>query len=676
MKKNAQVFAASCIPVFKTRFFTKKRKIPRLSFRRYDVMKNLLLIVAVLMTAVAAPLCTSALSGEFPAAENNPTAAEKNVSVPSFQPRKTLKAFRTQNELDDFLRKFGRSRRGMKEESKTLGSPAAAPTDGANADDSVTNVQHAGVDEGGIVKLRGDHLIVLRRGRLFTIAVGGGALRPISQLDAFGPDIDPRGTWYDEMLVSGNTIAVIGYSYQRGGTEIGLFNIDERGRLSYRATYHLRSNDYYSSRNYASRLIDGKLIFYSPQYLWINEENPTAQFPALRKWRAGADEKDFQPITTPSRVYRPAQDIKADYYLALHTVTVCDLKAAEFSCRATAVIGPAGRVFYVSPEAVYVWTTDWWYEKNEAWERSTLYQMPLDGSAPSALGVAGSPIDQFSFLESSDGFLNVLVRAQGAGDGMWRAEVTAGDVALLRVPRRSFSDGRDNAPASYYTPLPRVEGYTLQNRFVGDYLLYGTANGRGYLKNKMRPGLFAVRWATGEAHELAVPHTVDRIEALGKDAVVIGTKDRNLYFSPVGLSGSPRVYSSYVRKNAAQGELRSHGFFYKPEADGQGILGLPIREGGSSGYESLFENSASILFLRNDALNLSEIGALASNNEGQKDDGCRASCVDWYGNARPLFVRGRVFALLGYELVEGAIDGGAIREKRRVSFSPKSSAAE
>ena len=51
-------------------------------------------------------------------------------------------------------------------------------------------------------------------------------------------------------------------------------------------------------------------------------------------------------------------------------------------------------------------------------------------------------------------------------------------------------------------------------------------------------------------------------------------------------------------------------------------------------------------------------------------DGCRASCVDWYGNARPIFLGQRVFALMGYELVEGAAAGDAIRELRRVDFAP------
>ena len=98
------------------------------------------------------------------------------------------------------------------------------------ADESITNVQHAGVDEGGIVKLHGDHLVVLHRGRLVTVAMGGDALSPISSVDAFAREMDPHGTWYDEMLASEDAIVVIGYSYQRGGTEIGLFHIDQGSR--------------------------------------------------------------------------------------------------------------------------------------------------------------------------------------------------------------------------------------------------------------------------------------------------------------------------------------------------------------------------------------------------------------------------------------------------------------
>ncbi|HEY3026885.1 MAG TPA: beta-propeller domain-containing protein [Pyrinomonadaceae bacterium] len=594
--------------------------------------------------------------------------------------KKTMRPFRSEQELASYLRALAEKQKNSRRrvemqalDAVTSNIPASPAKEKASddKDESVTNVQHAGVDEGGIVKLHGNHLVVLRRGRLFTVKVGDGALKPISAVDAFGPDINPRSTWYDEMLVSEDTIAVIGYSYERGGTEVGLFQIDGAGKLSYRSTYHLRSNDYYSSRNYASRLIGSKLIFYTPLYLNPGAEDPFQSFPAVRRWHKGAKNDEFRRIVSATRVYRPEHEIQASYGVALHTVTVCDLANGGFACQATAVLGPPGRVFYVSPESVYVWTTDWAERGDQMRAESMLYRMPLDGSGPSALGVSGSPVDQFSFLESEDAHLNVLVRSDSAGDGMWAAEVAAGDMALMRVPLASFTDGTSLAPSSSYRKLAKPEGYTFQNRFVGDYLLYGTGSGWGYPQNKNHANLYAVRWAGDDAHEFSLAHGVDRIEQMGSDAVVVGTDGKDLHFTAIRLGESPEVAGRYTRKGASQGELRSHGFFYKPDGPDSGTLGLPISVPGRPGYRHLFEDSAAILFLHNDSLHFEEVGELGARPERATDDACRASCVDWYGNARPLFVRGRVLALLGYEIVEGTLDEGRMHELRRVSYAPR-----
>src|SRR6185436_10654670 len=104
--------------------------------------------------------------------------------------------------------------------------------------------------------------------------------------------------------------------------------------------------------------------------------------------------------------------------VALHTVTVCDLARPEFSCESTAVMGPPGRVFYVSGGSVYVWATQGRRGRATAAPGSAVFRIPLDGSAPTALKVAGSPLDQFSFLEGEDGYLNVLVRSDGRGEAM------------------------------------------------------------------------------------------------------------------------------------------------------------------------------------------------------------------------------------------------------------------
>ena len=597
----------------------------------------------------------------------------------------TLRPFGSEAELARFQQRLVRDYEKRMEKNPPAPPPMptaapSAPGEVAYAAkepeaESVTNVQTAGVDEGGIVKVHGDHLVILRRGRLFTVRIGGDALRPVSAVDAFGPGVDPQGAWYDEMLVAGDMVAVIGYSYRRGGTEVGLFRIGADGRLTHRSTHQIRSGDYYSARNYASRLVGGRLVFYAPIEPEPRGGDAMAGFPAVRRW--GAADSTFRRTVDPTRVYRPAGGLSLEDDPVLHTVTVCGLEADDLDCRSTALYGPQGRVFYVSAGSVYVWATprrERDGEDRDARPRSVLYRMPLDGSAPTGLRVSGGPVDQFSFLESGDGHLNVLVRAEGQGDGMWASEVSGGDAALLRVPLGSFGDGSRAAPASAYRVLPDPGPGPFQNRYVGDWLLYGAGNGWG----PPRPDgseLFATRWADGEgAARLPVPHGVDRIEAMGSGAVVVGSDGRDLHFSAVRLGARADTAGRYTRPGASQGELRSHGFFYRPETEDSGVLGLPVRGPSRPGWEHLARGSASVLFLRNDAFRFRELGDLAADDRADAmtaDDGCRASCVDWYGNARPLFLRGRIFALLGYELVEGAVRDGRIREVRRASFAPQ-----
>jgi hypothetical protein len=597
--------------------------------------------------------------------------------------RPSLARFESEAELKEWLEKMrkraepparAKSAFGMAD-SSTLAQATPAPAAPAAAapkaaEESVTNVQTAGVDEGGIVKVHGDHLVVLRRGRLFTVRIGGSELAPVSTADAFGPGIDPRGAWYDEMLIRGDTVIVIGFSYQRGGTEVGLFDIDRQGALAHRATYHLRSNDYYSSRNYASRLIGDKLIFYTPLYLNLHRD-PFASFPAMRKWRAGATAEEFRRIAPATRIYRTDDEVEP-WGLTLHTVTTCDLSRRDMECESTGVLGPAGRVFYVSQGSVYVWTTR---HSRSGPGGSAVFRIPLESGAPTALKASGSPIDQLSFLESDDGHLNVLLRAHGRGEAMWAAESGGGSMALMRVPLASFGDGRDAAPASAYRRVPSPAGYTLQNRYVGSFLLYGSGATWGAPNApQARHALHAIRWAEAAStvQSLALPHGVDRIEGMGRHAVVVGTAGKDLHFSSVRLEAEASIPHRFTRPDAAQGETRTHGFFYKPETADTGLIGLPVVAGGRPGHRQLRQGSAAVTFLRNDALMLTELGDLeASAGNGGRDDGCRASCVDWYGNARPLFLRGRIFALLGYEIVEGRLAGAAISEVRRSSFAPR-----
>jgi Beta propeller domain len=542
----------------------------------------------------------------------------------------------------------------------------------------ITNNQTAGVDEGDIVKLKGKYLVVLRRGRLFAVAIDEADVHPVSWINAFAPGMNPDDAWYDEMLIFEDRIIVIGYNYAHGSSDIGLFRIDESGRLAYEATMQMRSSDYYSSRNYASRLIEGQLVFYTP----LSIDTGVADLPAIRKWeefrhvsakeRIRNDEMPYQRIASANHVFRPVVPLSRRDEPTLHAITVCDLTQVELNCKSTVAIGPASRVFYVSLTALYVWTGgDDWHERGK-YSPAVLYRIPLDGTNPSALKVAGVPIDQFSFYEGAGDTLNVMVAPNGDGDGMWRADAAKDGLALLRIPLEVFTSAVKSIGKTSYQHLPAPGKDSVHNRFVGGHLLYGVGDSWGISRGE-RSALTVVNVETGAISKLELSHGADRIEAMGGRALVVGTDKReNLHFTAIALSDNPRIGQSHVLRNAAQGELRSHGYFYRQDGVDTGLIGLPIQSGGAPGYHHLSEDSASIVLIRNADERFREIGKLEARATDMDDDAdaCMASCVDWYGNARPIFIGERIFGLLGYELVEGRQRGRRVIERRRISFAP------
>jgi hypothetical protein len=648
--------------------------------RRPSIRARLLAVASV----AAGLACLSAAEAK-PVHRAHPHHADRHLTA--FKSDADLQAFLKQ------LKKHSQSRAvaaqgGAMVEAMPAPAPVAAAADASAAPSKsytpgqpgITNTQEANVDEGGIVKMHGDTLVILRRGRLFTVSTRDGGLKPIDSINAFPPGADVSGDWYDEMLVSGDRVIVIGYSYGRNGTEINRFHISDSGKLDYEDAHHIRSNDYYSSRNYASRLIGTHLVVYSPLYLPYRSVSIDDWLPAVRAWDNTSSHGAFKRTVDAIDIYRPAGDLSdAQNITALHTVTDCDLSKAKFHCSAKAVFGPAGRTFYVSPKAVYVWMSDYGMGPDPR-ERpaSSLYRLPLDGSAPTAINVRGAPTDQFSFREDGDkGVLNVLVRSDAAGDAMWNPEFSEGSVALLQLPVSEMGDGGEEARKRFYRslPKPKGDGYAFQNRFVGEHVLYGMGSSWGS-QGAEKSDLVVASLHGSRVSRFKLRHGIDRIDALGQDAVVIGSDGKDLAFLGVELTdGKPRLGDRYVLNSASQGETRSQAFFFKPDAergdDSAGILGLPVARAARPGFEQLQENSAAVLFIRRVDRQFAALGDLASHERGEIDDQCKASCVDWYGNARPIFLGDRTFALMGYEIVEGTVAPKGIKEKLRVSFAPE-----
>ena len=117
-------------------------------------------------------------------------------------------------------------------------------------------------------------------------------------------------------------------------------------------------------------------------------------------------------------------------------------------------------------------------------------------------------------------------------------------------------------PAHEYRQLQKPEDYTFQNRYVGNYLIYGTGSGWGYPNNVVQSALFIVNWTGGNSHQLLLPHGVNDTNKSARTRSLWVVMEKDLHFSSVRLNQSPEMVSRYTRHEAAQGELRGQRFLF------------------------------------------------------------------------------------------------------------------
>jgi hypothetical protein len=258
-----------------------------------------------------------------------------------------------------------------------------------------------------------------------------------------------------------------------------------------------------------------------------------------------------------------------------------------------------------------------------------------------------------------------MVRQTGGGDAMGNPEFSNSELALVRFPLNQFIKEPAQLSADYYQALIEpAEGYTLQNRFVGDYFLYGT--GSNWYQANSDNNLYVVNYKQyHQSQIIKLKSSVDRIEVINNNnAIVVGSSDTDLYFNWLKLDdASTQILDSYIVNDANQGETRSHGFSY---SSAMNILGLPLRSANEQGYQQLYNESVEVIYLTLDNNKFEALGSLISRSEvASFNDACLYSCTDWYGNSRPIFYQGRIFALMGYELVEGEKHADGLVELQR-----------
>ncbi len=538
-----------------------------------------------------------------------------------------------------------------KESAPAMSAGAPAPeADGAGstANENVTNNQEAGVDEGGIVKNVGDHLVVLRQGRLYAVDVADGRAPALSDsIRVARTDALNSSVWYDEMLVKGDLVYVVGYRYGiqaplgsndasvRGATEIDTFRLTN-GKLTRLKSMFLESNDYYSGHNYASRMVGGKLVFYMPHYIgWHGDKL------AYPRVLTADDDGVFHAVGPIFGALDVSTSLTKPHYPTFHTVVQCDLPdTGELACHGRSVIGSAWRENYVSSNAAYVWAS------------SHVYRFDFDSLDVSSHAAQGHPFDQFSFRETQDKLLVAVNGSTARRDGS-----SAVGPAMLSLPLAQFDKTGEQTAAS--TSL-RDKGFLAKNRFIGDVLVAAIGDSVSYPGYNGVGGspeeLVALDPAKGILGRTTVAG-VTRLEPLGDGRVLVvvptpTTDDEQggVSLNAYAIDGLDAPLSRIVLPGVSQGEGRSHGFFFRPDAAGGGTMGYAVVSPAGSASKGWGNGISNLGFF--DVTPAGALSTLGIISAGEVDTQCETSCVDWYGNTRPIFLRQRAFALMGSELAE------------------------
>jgi len=603
---------------------------------------------------------------------------------------------------------------------------------------SITNNQERNVEEGDIVKQIDHYLLTLQDGRIFVTDIDSGGAGRLALTDRIDVYRDAHSDiWYDEMLVFGDRVMITGYSYAEGATELAVFRLDEAGRLAREGVFRISSNDYYNASGYATRLIGGNLVTYTPLQL-DSIVDADFKWPVVRRWLPEDDAREAAwrarrqqdrrlrrepataagpPLLDATGIYRPVQRLERP---VIHTVSVCPLASADdgrsLSCRTVALVGPEEFEYYVTPDSVFLWLTsrgsryggdcdaDVPLTASEA-NPSLVYRVPLSGAPPRFIAAHGMPPDQFA-MQADSRTLNALVRL--IPRGCRQAYEAPSRLGFYRIPLARLGDRLSEASAAMFTELPGVRSYSVASRFTDAYLVYGGLSSyrnypdlaahaddpeyrRRILRRLQPQPAYAVPIGRPDAVQaIDLGHSVIRAERVANDIVLTGYRNaRGLSVSLIDLTARPRVASTVLLAGRYESEGRSHAFNSIVAADGSGLMGLPtVAWVGDSGRDHWRSRASDLSFLAMDSnLRLRGLGELErrfdyvddydSTTRVEDEDGvpgyaCEVSCIDWYGNSRPIFTDGRIFGLSGTELIEGRIEGGRIREVQRLNIALES----
>lgn len=546
-----------------------------------------------------------------------------------------------------------------------------------DAADVVTNNQEPGADEGGLVKKSGPFLFLLEDATLHALRIERGGVPVMEKASSIALDDQPfdlDDTWYDELLVAGDHLLVLGFNYREDVAELQAFALTPEGRLRRTAKLWIRSGDYFSSSGYASRVVGDRLV----------TRVSTPIVPDATNWdwpewsRRDVPNPTWQPIVEPTDLtYVPGAFSDR---MAIHVVLRCDLAAVAmgaFSCDRRAVVGPEAAVFYVSAKAAYLGLyhlgMDGFGDPNylpegsygdtetpaEIPHRTTIARIAFDEGLPVGMArIEGQVLDATSFSDKPTGLFVRTTRTRIEREG------TDSRRRYQPVLSRVLPSDWQRAASGTQPPFAAFPGWSeereAQVRFTAKACWVSTLGGPfdewgGPARLFMhRIGLEDGRHSTVEvAHRPAILQPVDdHLLLVGDD---LGGR---LTVSVLDDAADITRLGTLRWSGLSLGETRSQAINLRRRPEGDWLLAWPTVERLSRDLPDYWrQRDSQVADLQFTAL---REGALADAGPVRMQEialGDEPEEIAWYGDARVAFVGDRVFAFSRNLVKEARYDG-------------------
>lgn len=554
-----------------------------------------------------------------------------------------------------------------RQESALPGSiPLAGQTPGLRFEDLDPRALQSAeeVDNAGrLWQRRGSQLLLLQRNRLFSLDLGDAAnprLELLASVSAHPPG-GPETLRYEELLVRGEQVILVGYDFEAQALTLTLFRCDAAGQWSHRASYQLRAFAYRPPRVALSRLLDRFLVLYVPVHL-VGGENAgdlIESLPVLGELKEGKV-SGWRNLIKRGDIRRP---VMGSLDPVLHTMLRCDLESEDFKCESRTLLAPATKLAYASRTALYFLSDpaeagSYSCAEPKSYPYTQLYRFPIDDAEPGVVALEGLPADSFAVHEEANRVYALLRRR--APSASCPAAAQEYEARLARIPLDSFSLKPNALGEMGYDLLNESAPEALTSRFVEGSLLFAaqTPDAASPLQSYPYPEGGMLRALPNES-------VVEALLPFAGRALLVGRNDATLQAALWPLdaaAASSKVDLPLAEYDDAPVFAWANRAAAMPE--GLALAGLALLRPEDQVPE---QGSAEVRWL---GARGGELELLATTRAMPTfaQDSCGPHCFPWFANLRVFFDDGRIFATLGYEVVELALQGDDLVELRRLAL--------